>query len=52
MTIANMEFDLTQEGYSMFIPKMLVMTSPGRAAVPRRVKVFVASALRLAMLDI
>src|ERR1700722_3156988 len=52
MTIANMECDLTQEGYSMFIPKMLAMTSPGRAAVPRSVNVLVASALRLAMLDI
>ena len=36
----------------MFIPKALVTTSAGRAAVPRRVKVLVASALRLAMLDI
>jgi len=35
----------------MFIPKMLAMTSPGSAAVPRRVKVLVASALRFAMLD-
>ena len=35
----------------MFIPKMLVMTSPGRAAVPRSVKVLVASALRFAILD-
>ena len=51
MMIANMECDLVQDRYSMFIPKMLVMTSPGTAALPRRVKVLVASALRFAMLD-
>ena len=47
----NVHCVFAQEGYSIAIPKKLVMTSAGTAAVPSRVRVRVASVVRLEMLE-
>jgi hypothetical protein len=49
--ILNVHDDFTQDGYSIAIPRKLVTTSEGGAAVPRRVSVRVASVVRLATLE-
>jgi hypothetical protein len=49
--LPNTQDDLVQAGYSIAMPKKLVITTEGNAIVPNSVSVLVASAVRLVTLE-